>query len=150
MITEPALSIDLLSQELENISNAKHAWGLSCEIKAAQFYLKKDYKFLAHRLKTPFAEIDLVFYREPKIFVDEFDKSTSQGVLQEESCEANLILVEVKSYSVDWAEQALSVSQKQRLQRARFYLQEKFGQPTQLHLVVIEREKPPVVFKDLS
>lgn len=83
-------------------ANISH--GLACEDLVRQFCItKKKYILVAQRLKTPYAEVDLVF-------------KNSQN---------QLVMIEVKSCNRDeFMTNRISYKQKQRLFRARQFLQE--------------------------
>ena len=81
-----------------------HKQGLWAEAQVIEFCKKQSYQLLAQRLKTPYAEVDLLF-RHPH--------------------QRQLLLVEVKSLSSwDFIHFRLSKKQKQRLLRAHQYLYE--------------------------
>ncbi|MNT71025.1 hypothetical protein D3C72_2094690 [compost metagenome] len=67
---------------------------------------------LDQRVKTPFAEVDLLF----------------------ETPDGHLLMVEVKSVkNPDFIPTAIGKRQKQRLQRAMIYLTEQFKTPVEVH-----------------
>lgn len=91
--------------------------------------LRFEEKLLLHRERTPYAEVDLVF-GSPR------SKSLS--------------LIEVKSWNLEiWRQDLISRRQVARLERARFFLQEKFKCPVSLVLAVVG-ESEIRYFDDLS
>jgi putative endonuclease len=92
-----------------------------------QEYRRKNYRLLHQRLKTPFAEVDLVL-RSPR---------------------GELTLVEVKSVtSFDFLHVRLTGRQKFRLRRALIWSLEK--DPTaRLELAVVSQQGDVLIFKDI-
>jgi Holliday junction resolvase-like predicted endonuclease len=73
-------------------------------------------QLVAHRERTPFAEIDLLFKKRDLY-----------------------VLVEVKSWRGElWAPEVISVRQAQRLVRARLFLEARLESPVQLWLAVVD------------
>lgn len=76
-------------------------------------------KLLAHRERTPFGEIDLLF-------------ENGERVLQ---------LIEVKSWQRElWGESVVSPRQARRLKRARDWVEDSFQRPTALLLAVVSHD----------
>lgn len=92
----------------------KHKQGLFAERQAAEYY-SKFAKILAHRLKTPFAELDLLVL-----------------------CGRKIIIVEVKSIkSPEFASTLLTDRQLQRLIRAHAFLQNYLNCNCELELALV-------------
>jgi putative endonuclease len=102
--------------------------GLDAESRVQEFYTKKGLTIVAHRWRTPFAEVDLVF------------KDSQTG---------SLLLVEVKksSYS-EFRVHLLSVRQKQRLNRVITWLAEQAYQ-VEIRLVIVDENGEIEEFKDV-
>ena len=101
--------------------------GLFCEELVVRDYLKRGYRCVRRRWKSPFAEIDLLL------------KSPDQTWL----------LVEVKSVpSLEYLHVRIAENQKRRLQRALQYCLEK--QPgTRLELAVVSQSGEILIFQDI-
>lgn len=82
--------------------------------------LKKNFKLLFWRLKTPFAEVDLIF----------------------RDLEGRLCVVEVKtSLHEPFAEHRVSFKQRARLSRARAFIEETWGFEAYLQLALVEKNQ---------
>lgn len=82
---------------------------------------------LAHRERTPFAEIDLLL----------IGPAPGEGGRDHRW----LTLIEVKSWRGElWATDVISRRQRARLERARAYIEAKYARPTRLLLAVVELE----------
>lgn len=79
----------------------------------------ENLKILARRLKTPFAEIDILAGHQSQIWC----------------------VYEVKTFNEAFQKQVLSLKQKQRLQRACIYLSEKFQVTVILKLALVEKNQ---------
>lgn len=99
----------------------------------------------AHREKTPFAEIDLLFeatassrsFKDLPRFEREIDSSY-------------LCLMEVKTVLGDLdGFRNLSIRQRGRLERARFYFQERYRRPVRLQLAVVDLRRRRIRYFDL-
>lgn len=100
--------------------------GLESENLVIQHYASKGYRLIQQRVKTVFAEVDLIF----------------QGK------KGNLILVEVKSLSSwDFFQHRISEKQKKRLSRALQYYQS-HGHIAALHYAVVSQQGEIRVFPD--
>lgn len=102
--------------------NAKSAnqFGLETEIKVIKDLEIKNCKILGHRIKTPFAEIDILF-------------RSSKGVI---------VLLEVKSLSKwIWLESRVTKKQSDRLKRATIYLENKLNEPVQICMAYVIQNK---------
>jgi len=100
-------------------------------------------RLLAHRLRTPFAEIDLLF------------ASGGTGGGREGAGGfrgfQGLSLIEVKSWQGDlWRSDLISRRQVQRLERARLSLEARSGRPVRLLLAVVEMSGRIRYFDDLT
>lgn len=97
----------------------RHLRGYKSEFLVGQYYLRQGYKIIAHRYKTPFAEIDLICQ----------DKNQ------------NIVMVEVKTASDPfWQSHRVSRRQKQRLKNACHYLHGKSGKNIEVHLALVEKK----------
>lgn len=100
---------------MKKLSNSDR--GLYCEYLVYQKLLKEDFKFIAHRLKTPMAEIDLLFV-----------------------CDSRAIAVEVKSSASDaFLFTRVGRRQKTKLRAARLFLESKYPE-VQLVLAVVSHD----------
>jgi putative endonuclease len=112
-----ASSIASTSQALKNIFKSTyqaHKKGFESENRAAVELSRKGFQLLATRWKTPFAEIDLLF-----------EKDGDEG--------AELFMVEVKSLGrLDFGPVRVSRAQRERLLRAREWLENKYNCATAL------------------
>jgi len=103
--------------------------GLSSEEIAKQYYLKKSYKFLRQRVKTPFAEVDLLF-QNPR---------------------GHLVLVEVKTSSVSaFREYRVTQRQRERLVRAMLFLAERYQIPVEMNWAFVTKQGVVTVIEDIS
>lgn len=101
-------SIEKLLVESKNSFSHKQIQGLQSEFLVSQYLHQKNYHVIYHRLKTPFAEVDLLI----------------------ENQKNELAIVEVKTLlHQEWMAERVSSRQKQRLVRASFWLQEKNQKP---------------------
>lgn len=99
--------------------NSNHQRGLQCELKVADHFKASGYRWIHHRLKTPFAEVDLLF----------------EGV-------DHFLMVEVKSCSsLQFAIGKLRGRQKQRLQRAYLHLTEVLPKPLRYCVVLVVHDE---------
>jgi Holliday junction resolvase-like predicted endonuclease len=73
-------------------------------------------RLLAHRFKTPYAEIDLVFQ----------DKSGRLNLIEVKSCDREI-----------WSNEVISFRQRARLERARFFLESTRGVSVRVILAVV-------------
>lgn len=113
-----AQSTDQALLELKSIfSSRKATRGRYCEHRVARKLVLSEFTFLAYSLRTHFAEIDLVFFKNSVIH-----------------------LIEVKSYDSEWGEQALSSKQALRLSNAMEYLRLNIELEVSLHLAVVDYE----------
>lgn len=88
----------------------------------------KKFKLLHQRLRTPFAEVDLVFQMSPR----------------------EVLMVEVKALrSFDFLPQRISTKQKQRIFRARTYYQEKFRSLVVLNWAFVNEVGDVLVIDDV-
>lgn len=93
----------------------------------SQYFLKLNYRLLKHRMKTPFAELDLIF----------------------ESPKGEILIIEVKSIqSQEFIQGRLTEKQKKRLGRAMQYLQTQTRRPILFWLVMVTHQKEVLVFRD--
>lgn len=107
-----------------------HLRGENAEQKVISYYLKKypKAKIVGQRLKTPFAEIDILIQQD-------FGK---------------MILVEVKTLSSHhFIQNRISKRQKQRLLNAQCYLQEKFESLVEIHWAYVEKSGEVLVFDEI-
>ena len=100
-----------------------HCRGLYCESIVAQHYTKLGYIILGQRVKTPFAEVDLIIGK------------ANQGEY------SNLSLIEVKSVTGEaWYCHRISRRQRERLIRAYTYLQAQFDQSLSFQMVLVTQD----------
>ncbi|MFS4460025.1 YraN family protein [Bdellovibrio sp. HCB2-146] len=93
------------------------------------YYQKKTYQLIEQRVKTPFAEIDLLF-RTP---------------------EGHLLLVEVKTAnSVAFYNYRVTAGQKERLFRAVQFLAARFECLVELHWAFVSIEGEITIISDIS
>ena len=96
------------------------------EALVALLFAAKGFQLIAHRLQTPWAEIDLIFSDE------------SNG----------LTIVEVKTVRLDQYIPPISHSQKKRLARAHLHVQSFYGRPVQSHLALVNDDQYIEVIED--
>jgi len=102
--------------ELKNtFSSFKIDRGLYCEKITAQKLIQHSFKLLGHRVRTPYAELDLIFFKNDAVHI-----------------------VEVKSFDSSWSERALSRRQALRLESARQKLSLELNVDVYLHLAVVD------------
>ncbi|MEN0058666.1 MAG: YraN family protein [Bdellovibrio sp.] len=133
--TAPVSCIARPSQASKNTSTPlpkeywAHQQGLKSEQRVLEVYRQKGYQLLQQRLRTPFAEVDLLM-RSP------------QG---------HLVLIEVKTSSLDgFQNYRLSAQQKKRLERALHFLAESFQELIEMHWAFVTREGEMILLEDLS
>jgi putative endonuclease len=124
----PAISIEKHFSELKNIlKNQNLRRGLACELEVSRFFEKSGYKLLAHRLKTPFGEIDLVMI----------------------SPEKTLKLLEVKSArNEEFISNRVGRIQKQRLSRIHAYFLARYSD-VELNLAMVNGQNKVQVFDEI-
>ena len=124
--TVPALSIEKHFWESGSISK-NHFRGLFCEHLAAQHFSNLNYKLLAHRYRTPFGEIDLVFY----------------------SSDGSIKIVEVKSSRNEYFfSSRLKRSQKLRLARIHSYFLSQYP-VVELEYVTVDDQNKVQVYEGI-
>lgn len=97
-------------------------------MRVQKFYEAKGYRLLQQRLKTPFAEVDLLF-------------QSSQG---------HVLMVEVKSANIeDFYFFRISKKQKKRLERAVLYLSEEFECPVEINWAFVKNSGEVMVVEDV-
>lgn len=105
-----------------------HVRGLESEKAVTEYYLKKKYQLLKQRVKTPFAEVDLLF-RSP------------QG---------HLLMVEVKSANQSCFYSArVSKRQSLRLARAASFLAARFSCLVEYHWAFVDQNFSVTIIEDL-
>lgn len=106
-----------------------HERGLQSENHVLKYYQQKNYTLLGQRVKTPFAEVDLLF-------------RTPQG---------HLLMVEVKTANLS-AFQSFRISQRQkaRLLRALQFLAARWDMLVEVHWAFVTKEGEITVFEDIS
>lgn len=115
------------SKNTSKISLSAQQQGLRCEQIALDHYLSKSYHLIGQRVKTPFAEVDLVL----------------------KSPQDEIVLVEVKSLSsFDFLAERISKTQKQRLVRAHRYFLTKHDL-VRLELAVVSHEGELLIFDEV-
>lgn len=103
--------------------------GFECEQIVIQYYQNKGYRLWQQRMKTPFAEIDLVFVTPQK----------------------HCLIVEVKSVtSTDFIPYRISKKQKQRQARALIFLAEKNNKLVEAHWAFVTKDDQVLVIEDIA
>lgn len=92
-------------------------------------YQQKGYELLAQRVKTPFAEVDLLF------------KTPQQHLLMVEVKTANLL---------DFQPFRISQKQKARLCRALLFMAARWDLPVEIHWAFVTKDGQITVFEDIS
>ncbi|WP_415063723.1 YraN family protein [Bdellovibrio sp.] len=106
-----------------------HQRGLDSEKHVQKFYEEKGYKLLEQRLKTPFAEIDLIF-------------KTPEG---------HALMVEVKTTNLsEFQNYRISRKQKARLLRALQFLTNRLDSLVEVHWAFVTKEGVVTVIEDIS
>lgn len=110
------------SKSLFEDSSRQYYWahqrGLDSEKKVQEYYQARGFKLLKHRLKTPFAEVDLLL----------------------QSKNGDVVLVEVKSANVeDFQIFRITPKQKKRLERALIFLSEYLDCPVGLNWAFVNK-----------
>ncbi len=130
----PAKNTEKPSPELKNSSKSrvKSLWayerGLESEYRVKKFYEAKGFKLLKHRLRTPFAEVDLLF----------------------QSPQGQVLMVEVKSANTeDFYLFRVPIKQKKRLERAVLYMSEELGCFIEIHWAFVKNSGEVVVVEDV-
>ena len=107
-------------------NDSRYQRGLWAEEICQQYYQKLGFARVAHRLRTPFGEVDWVFKRE--------------GIW---------VCVEVKLWrATDDIHMCVKFAQKQRLRRAYEYLLSKVHKNLEFHLVVVGSDGSVQVYED--
>jgi len=106
-----------------------HERGLDAESKVIRYFLDQNYELLFQRLKTPFAEVDLVFLAPDGFW----------------------LMVEVKSLQQDhFLTYRISRRQKQRLLNARHFLQDRFQELVELHWAFVTGDDDILIVTELG
>lgn len=106
-----------------------HERGLQSEKYVIEFYQSNCFELLGQRVKTPFAEVDLLF-RAP---------------------EGHVLLVEVKTANIqDFHLYRISLKQRKRLLRALLFLAEKFEALVEAHWAFVTKEGEVTIIEDVS
>ena len=106
-----------------------HERGLQSEKYVIQFYQDQGFELLAQRVKTPFAEVDLLF-RTP---------------------DQNVLMVEVKTANIrDFHLHRISVHQRKRLLRALLFLAEKLESLVEVHWAFVTKGGEVTIIEDVS
>lgn len=104
---------------MAELKNSSHI-GLEAERKVREDLKKRNCDLLGERIKTPFAEVDILF-------------RSSRG---------QVVLLEVKSLSRwDWLESRLSHNQQARLKRAASYFEIKMKESVQICVAFVIQNK---------
>lgn len=94
-----------------------------------QFYQQLGFELLSQRVKTPFAEVDLLF-RSP---------------------EGHVLMVEVKTANTpDFQPYRIAARQKKRLLRALIFLAEKLDSLVEVHWAFVTKNGEVTVIEDVS
>lgn len=106
-----------------------HRRGLESEEIVKVYYLHRGYALLGQRIKTPFAEVDLLF----------------------KTSDAHILMVEVKSVNLaDFQFYRVSRRQKERQVRAMQYLIETMGTLVEVHWAFVTKTGELTVIEDIS
>lgn len=106
-----------------------HQRGLLSEDRVRAFYQKKSYSLIEQRVKTPYAELDLLF-RTP---------------------EGHLLIVEVKTANLSsFYNYKVTPRQKIRLLRAVQFLAERFATLVEIHWAFVTKEGEITIISDIS
>jgi putative endonuclease len=106
-----------------------HKRGLISEDRVRVYYQKKFYTLIEQRVKTPFAELDLLF-RTP---------------------EGHLLIVEVKTANLaSFYNYKVTPRQKFRLLRAVQFLAERFSTLVEIHWAFVTKEGEITIISDIS
>ena len=106
-----------------------HQRGLLSEERVRVYYQKKSYHLIEQRVKTPFAELDLLF-RTP---------------------EGHLLIVEVKTANLSsFYNYKVTTRQKFRLLRAVQFLAERFATLVEIHWAFVTKEGEITIISDIS
>lgn len=106
-----------------------HQRGLQSELVVEKHFLAQGYQALARRLKTPYAEIDLLF-RTP---------------------ESHLLMVEVKTVNIEsFQPHRVSWRQKQRQLRALQFLIQKWGCPVEVNWAFVTKKGELTLIEDIT
>lgn len=127
----PARSIENPSPALKNTSEIywAHKRGLESEKYVQKYYEKRGYELLAQRLKTPFAEVDLIF-------------KTPEG---------HALMVEVKTTNLsEFQNFRISQRQKNRLIRALQFLTARLDSLVEVHWAFVTKEGDVTIIEDIS
>ncbi len=102
---------------------------LDSERRVQIFYQQKGYVLLAQRVKTPFAEVDLLF-------------KTPEG---------HALMVEVKTANLSaFQNHRISWKQRARLIRALQFLAERWKVPVEVHWAFVTKEGEVTIIEDIS
>lgn len=132
---DPALNTAKPLRELKSSSSARseihwaHQRGLDSEELVQKYYINKGYELLAQRVRTPFAEVDLLF-RAP---------------------EGHVLMVEVKTTNLaDFQPFRISRKQKARLVRALYFLADHLDSLVEVHWAFVTKKGEVTVIEDIS
>lgn len=102
---------------------------MDSESRVQKHYQQKGYHLLEQRLKTPFAEVDLLF----------------------QAPEGHALMVEVKTVnSADFHSYRISKNQKARLVRALVFLAARLDTLVEIHWAFVTKEGEITVIEDIS
>lgn len=119
----------LRSTSVKEFKCRAHQRGVEAEERVLRHYLDKNHVFLGQRLRTPFAEVDLLF-RTP---------------------EGHVLMVEVKAISsADFQIYRISQRQKQRLLRALIYFSAQWDCLVEIHWAFVEKSGKVQIIEDIS
>jgi putative endonuclease len=127
------VSKNISCEEGSNSSAKKSCWahqrGLKAEEIVIDYYQSRNFLILKQRMKTPFAEVDLLF-RAP------------QG---------HLLMVEVKSVNLtSFYLTRVSKKQKNRLEKAVLFLANRFSSLVEIHWAFVGRDDRVTIFEDIT
>lgn len=106
----------------------KDRWILSEFLVAHDRCVNFQESLLEHQLRTPFAEVDLVFE----------SRASATSPIESSRIQFPLTVIEVKSIDGDlWSRSPVSVKQRLRLERARSWIEAKTKKQVRLKLAVV-------------
>lgn len=131
---EPLRGLKNISNEDGSNSSAKkscwaHQRGLKAEEIVIDYYRSRNFQLLKQRMKTPVAEVDLLF-RAPG---------------------GHLLMVEVKSVNLSsFYLTRVSKRQKNRLEKAVLFLSNRFNILVEIHWAFVGLEDQVIIFEDVT
>ena len=117
---------ELLLASKSTYNKSSQARGLECEALIEKFLVRLGFELFSNRLRTPFAEVDLVFTKNKKVY-----------------------LIEVKSLGcLDFSLVRISKIQKARLLRARLWLESLWASEVTLAFAYVLKDGAIFIFNE--